>query len=100
MTLAKIIKLMLIRIGDEKRDQIDAHVSVLKTKFVELMDKNDSEMIADVLCLLQQVIENMPHKVVIYAQLIGLIAMTHASKAYEIVAHVLNKTVQDQLFDN
>ena len=93
MTIGKMIKLMLIRIGDEKREQIDAHVTVLKTKLVELFEKNDTEMIADVVSMLQQVIENMPHKIVIYAQTIGLLAMTHPQRAEQIVNHVVEKSV-------
>ena len=34
MTPQKLIKLMLIRIGDEKREEIERHVEVLKTKIV------------------------------------------------------------------
>ena len=34
MTPQKLIKLMLIRIGDEKREEIERHVEVLKNKIV------------------------------------------------------------------
>lgn len=72
MTITKKIQMMLVRIGDEKREMLDAHVNVLKMVICKtedhLIDTRD-----ELLSTLTKVILNLPHKLKIYAGLIYLI---------------------------
>ena len=65
---------MLIRIGDEKHELIDAHLGVLATKLGELINQNEAEPTKEVAATLRQVVENMPHKCMLYSSLFGLLA--------------------------
>ena len=92
---------MLIRIGDEKREMLDAHLTVIKSKLVELMHQDDQKMQEEVVTVLRDVIENMPHKVYLYASLFGLIAIENMDIATRlftlIMTTCLNQTLlQDQ----
>ena len=60
---------MLIRIGDEKRELIDSHLQVLMTKMADV--KGDE--VAEVLETFSTVLLNMPHKVLLYASVVGLL---------------------------
>lgn len=64
---------MLVRIGDEKRDQIDNHLNVLKTKSVDVGKHEDdtTQTMQQTLC---DVVQNLPHKVFIYSSFIALVA--------------------------
>jgi pyridoxine 5'-phosphate synthase PdxJ len=65
------LKLMIIRIGDERRHLIDEHLSKLKNQLTSafvLKDKNNREAIVD---SLTTCIKLMPHKVNIYTYLIA-----------------------------
>jgi len=86
---------MFIRIGDEKRELIDAHLTVLSNKFTELLNKQDAEMLADVTLMFRQVIENMPHKVLLYASLIGLMASQDRAKVSILISEVLNSSLTE-----
>ena len=92
---------MLIRIGDEKREMLDAHLTVIKSKLVELMHQDDQKTQEEVVTVLRDVIENMPHKVYLYASLFGLIAVENMDIATRlftlIMTTCLNQTLlQDQ----
>ena len=67
------IKLMLVRIGDEKRDLIEQHLGVLRGKCVDV-DKHDVDTVPNMQQTLCAVVHNLPHKVFLYASLVALIA--------------------------
>jgi len=90
---------MLIRIGDEKRELIDAHLTVLCNKFIELLNKGDQDMLQDAISMFRQVIENMPHKVSIYASLIGLMVQHDSTKVVALLEEIINKSFQEQLVE-
>jgi hypothetical protein len=82
---------MLIRIGDEKREVIDAHLNILKTKILELFSKEgEEESQRETLSVFSEVVGNMPQKTLVYACLIALIAVEAPAKA-EVI---LTQTVQ------
>jgi hypothetical protein len=83
---------MLIRIGDEKRELIDQHLQVLCNKFVELLNKGDQEMLQDAVSMFRQVIENMPHKVSIYAALVGLMVQNDSPNVCSLLEEIINKS--------
>ena len=60
---------MLIRIGDEKRELIDTHLGVLMAKMADVK----ADELEEVLETFSTVLQNMPHKVALYASLIGLL---------------------------
>jgi hypothetical protein len=80
---------MLIRIGDEKREMIDQHLTVLKNKFLDLLRGNDEEGQTEALGVLRDVIENMPHKSVIYACLIAMMAMEEPEKTEIVFSRIM-----------
>lgn len=88
---------MLIRIGDEKREMINAHIDVLKTKITM-----QSAWLDDTAEVLQQtlvkVIQNLPHKVFIYAALLGLIACENPEICNQLVGQVLKDLISTSLF--
>ena len=88
---------MLIRIGDEKRELIDAHLGVLKNKFADLLTQNDEEMVKESVETLRSVIENMPHKTLIYSSLIALLATSHAPQAQSLFNQVITPCLTDSL---
>jgi hypothetical protein len=64
---------MLIRIGDERREMLEQHLDNLKNKCADT--SNHEADTKQVLCeTLINVIENLPHKVMVYADLIALVA--------------------------
>ena len=88
---------MLIRIGDEKREMINAHIDVLKSKIV-----NQSAWLEDTETVLLQtlvkVIANLPHKVFIYAALIGLVSAENGQLGAKLVAQVMETLISTNLF--
>ena len=85
---------MLVRIGDEKREMIEAHLGVLKSKCVDT-GKHEVETMPETMQTLVSVIHNLPHKVGVYAALVALIAGDNAAMASDLVSFVTNtlKTV-------
>ena len=74
---------MIIRIGDEKREQKDDHIKKLRAVILqEETLKNHKETVLDTLtkCVL-----NMPHKSLIYATIVASIAVENEQFANEIV---------------
>ena len=71
---------MLIRIGDERRDQYEQHLSNLKGKCSDTSkhEVDTKQVLVDTLIT---VIENLPHKVMIYADLIACIAQENPQLA-------------------
>jgi len=87
---------MLIRIGDEKREMINAHIDVLKTKIVtQSAWVDDTEEI--LLQTLIKVIQNLPHKVFVYGALMGLIACESPEICRKLVNDVVNSTISTGL---
>lgn len=80
---------MLVRIGDEKRDQIDNHLNVLKTKSVDVGKHEDdtAQTMQQTLC---DVVHNLPHKVFIYSSFIALVAKENPQMASTLVNGVLD----------
>ena len=78
---------MLIRIGDEKRESVFLHIDVLKNKIVgqDNWIEDTEEVIQTVL---GKVVQNLPHKVFIYAALIGLVAKENAQICKKLVDQV------------
>jgi hypothetical protein len=91
MTATRIIKLMLVRIGDEKRELIDQHLGVLRGKCVD-REKHEADTLESMQKTLCAVVHNMPHKVFIYASLVALISQEDPS-----VATILVNSVCDSL---
>lgn len=80
--------MMLVRIGDEKREMLDAHVNVLKTVICKtedhLVDTRD-----ELLSTLTKVILNLPHKLRIYAGLVYLINQEKSDLAEQLCTALL-----------
>ena len=83
------LKLMIIRIGDEKRDNRDEHLLKLKTQlnsaFV-MKDKNNRQTLVDVLITC---VKCMPHKVNLYSYLTAAISVEDFEFAQEITVKVV-----------
>jgi len=66
---------MIIRIGDEKRHELDVHLQKMRTHlnsaFV-MKDKNNREVIVETLTTC---IKHMPHKVNLYSYLIAALSL-------------------------
>jgi len=91
---------MLIRIGDEKREMIDAHLTVLKNKFVDLLGQNEPEMQKEATHTLRSVIENLPHKVCLYAALVAMMAGQDAQKTQTLVQEILTSSLSESFVNN
>ena len=84
---------MLVRIGDEKREVLETHMNVLKTKIA----KTDDYLVETRDEMLQQfvkVVTNLPHKVKIYAGVLYLIATENAELAAGIVTELMPLMIQ------
>lgn len=84
---------MLVRIGDEKRDVLEQHMNVLKTKITD----TDGYVVDTREQLIQQlakVITNMPHKLKIYTGIIYLIATENAEFAAGILTELFPTLLQ------
>ena len=79
---------MLIRIGDERRELIVQHLDVLKGKCSDT-SKHEADTKQVLIDALITVIENLPHKVMIYADLIALIAQQNVQMAKDLIDSVL-----------
>ena len=83
------IKLMIIRIGDEKRELRDEHLGKLKTQlnsaFV-MKDKNNRAALVEALLTCTRA---MPHKVNLYSYLVAAIAVDDFDFAKEITLRVV-----------
>lgn len=84
---------MLIRIGDEKRELIDAHLGVLKTKILEVFTSQDAVAQQETYQVFGSVLANMPHKTLLYSTVIALLAMEKP----EVAEVILKSIVQTQL---
>ena len=93
MTLGKIVKLMLIRIGDEKRESIDAHLTVLCTKIVALLGEGDATQLAEATEVFNQVLQNMPHKAHLYACLMALLLRQEPMKGLQLLDTLLKNSL-------
>ena len=83
---------MLVRIGDEKREMLDAHLGVLKTKLLKT-DEHQVDTKENTVEVLGKVIRNMPHKLKIYA---GLFLLLSEDMAF---AQSLLEALMPTLFD-
>lgn len=90
---------MLIRIGDEKRELIDAHLTVLKTKFLELMGLDDPVSQQQTINIFKEVIENMPHKTLIYSGLLALMAAENPAKTQVLLKQVVQQSLNTSFFN-
>jgi hypothetical protein len=82
------MKLMIIRIGDEKRENVDEHLQKLKAQIVSayiLKDRSHKATITD--CLLSCV-HVMPHKVNLYSALVAFVAIDDFEFASELVTAI------------
>ena len=83
------LKLMIIRIGDEKRECRDDHLQKLKTQlnsaFV-MKDKNNRQTLVEVLLTC---IKCMPHKVNLYSFIMAAISVEDFEFAQEITVKVV-----------
>ena len=84
---------MLIRIGDERRDQYEQHLANLKGKCSDT-SKHEVDTKQVLVETLITVIENLPHKVMIYADLIACIAQENPQLAQELVNEVVKSLVK------
>lgn len=74
---------MIIRIGDEKREQKDDHIKKLKAVILqEETLKSHKETVLDTLT---KCVFNMPHKSLMYATIVASIAVENEQFATEIV---------------
>ena len=83
------LKLMLIRIGDEKREMRDEHLNKLKTQFNSafvMKDKNNRDALVDSLLTCVQL---MPHKANLYSYLIAATTVENFEFGQEITARVV-----------
>ena len=71
------IKLMLIRVGDERRELLDQHLVALKTKCLDF-DKYESDTKSVLIETLITVITNLPHKVLVYSNFVAILAAENA----------------------
>lgn len=87
----------MIRIGDEKRDDVFLHIDVLKKRIIgqDTWIEDTEEVIHTVL---SKVIQNLPHKVFIYGALIGLVAKDNADICKKIVNSVATTVISESLF--
>ena len=83
------LKLMIIRIGDEKRENVDEHLQKLKAQLVSpfvLKERGHKATVTDTLISCVQV---MPHKVNLYSTLVALVAIEDFEFATEIVTAIV-----------
>ena len=83
------LKLMIIRIGDEKRECRDEHLQKLKTQFAGafvLKERAHRQTLTDTLINCIQV---MPHKIMIYTALLSNLAVDEFDFAAEIVSRTV-----------
>jgi len=64
---------MIVRVGDEKRDMRDEHLTKLKTFFIE--NSADPEIKETASSTLLSCVGSLPHKSQLYASLISMIAI-------------------------
>jgi hypothetical protein len=90
---------MIIRIGDEKRENVDDHLQKLKAQLISpfvLKEKGHKTTVSETLLSCIQV---MPHKVNLYSALVGLVAaddFDFASELFSSIVDSLNQVlVQD-----
>ena len=88
------IKLMLIRIGDEKREMLEQHLTILTNKLNDLHAKGDQEAIEDTMKAYGSVLVNLSHKCLIYADILSLLARVNAAFATQIMDHVLGEVLR------
>ena len=94
------IKLMLIRIGDEKREMIEQHLTILSQKMIELHSRNEPEANQEIMAVFESVLTNLSHKTMVYASLVGLLAAKQNQFAKELVDHILSSTLQKHFVHN
>jgi hypothetical protein len=77
---------MIIRIGDERRQQKDDHIKKLKAMILQDETlKNHRALVTDILL---KCVMNMPHKIALYAAIVGSVAVDNEQLATEIVTRV------------
>jgi hypothetical protein len=79
---------MLIRIGDERREMLEQHLVALKTKCLDF-PKYESDTKEVLIQTLISVITNLPHKILVYANFVAMLAHDDANYATEIVAGIV-----------
>ena len=88
------LKLMIIRIGDELRQNRDDHLVKLKTQFVSpyvVKEKFHKQTLADTLI---SCVHCMPHKVNLYASLLALVAVEDFDFAADLIRQVIESLNQ------
>ena len=89
---------MLIRIGDEKRESVFLHIDVLKNRIIAQENWiEDTEEV--ILSVLTKVIQNLPHKVFIYAALLGLVTKDSPEVGRKIIGEVVQRILKESLFE-
>ena len=91
---------MLIRIGDEKREMIEQHLTILSQKMIELHSRNEPEANQEIMAVFESVLTNLSHKTMVYASLVGLLAAKQNQFAKELVDHILSSTLQKHFVHN
>lgn len=69
---------MLIRIGDEKRDKLDQHLTILTNKLNDLHVSGDQEAMKEVVIAYGTALVNLSHKCLVYADILSLLAAVNA----------------------
>ena len=72
---------MLIRIGDEKREMVEQHLTIVVTKLMDLQARNEPETVDEFLGVFQTVLINLPHKGLLYASIVALLASKNSQMA-------------------
>jgi hypothetical protein len=83
------LKLMIIRIGDEKRENVDEHLQKLKAQLVSAFVVKERGHKASVTETLMSCIQVMPHKVNLYSTLLALIALDDFEFATELLVAIV-----------
>ena len=79
---------MLIRVGDERRELLDQHLLALKSKCLDF-DKYEPDTKSVLMETLITVITNLPHKVLVYSNLVAILASENTQIAQEVVDEVV-----------
>lgn len=90
---------MLIRIGDEKREMVEQHLTILVTKLIDLQAKNEPENVEEFLGVFSTVLVNLPHKCFLYASIVALLAQKNSELAKIIVQYAISKTLGTVLLE-
>ena len=90
---------MIIRIGDEKRENVDEHLQKLKAQMVSAFVLKERGHKASVTDTLMSCIQVMPHKVNLYSALLALVALDDFEFATELLTAIVESLNQVLVLD-